>query len=532
MNLPATRFSYDQLHYIGKAYLQTHPDRLAALGRLHGMRPAPVDCCRVLELACGDGSNLIPLAYSLPGSAFEGVDLAAAPLAAGQRKAAAIGLTNLRLEACDLLEFPADAGQFDYVIAHGFYSWCPPPVRDKILAVCGAHLAPQGIAFVSFNAYPGYHAKDLQRQLMLYHLAHVTADSPTEQARHALGALDFVARSQPAANPYQTALTEARDLYAQEITGKGDAGLAWFHHDLLSTCNSPVYFHEFMQHADGHGLQYICDTFMRVQRHMEFPPETHRALQAMQSDIITQEQYIDFIINVPFRQALLCRSEVVLERSLGPHLMQGLGVAGNLRLKPDENVTDGSDPNPQATETYLSPHGEVTVQEQDSKDVLRKIAAAWPGPVSFEALRAQSTEPGTEKGLAEFLLGLYTGKFITFRTLARLSAIKPGERPEGSAVARLQAPAGPVVTNLDHDTVALEAPVRHLLGLLDGSRNRAELLDRMRAWITSGEAAEARRQAADVEPGQEKAPFLSLDKLEADLNMALQAMADLGLLVR
>ena len=42
--------------------LQTHPDRLATIALLYGMAPRPVDRCRVLELGCGDGSNLIPMA--------------------------------------------------------------------------------------------------------------------------------------------------------------------------------------------------------------------------------------------------------------------------------------------------------------------------------------------------------------------------------------------------------------------------------------------------------------------------------------
>ena len=210
-------------------------------------------------------------------------------------------------------------------------------------------------------------------------------------------------------------------------------------------------------------------------------------------------------------------------------------MAGNLRLKPDENSADGSDP--QAPETFLSPHGEVTVKEHDAKAVLREIAAAWPGSATFEELLAQSSGPGAAKGLAEFLLGLYVGKFAHFRTLARVSAVEPGERPTGSTVARLQAQTTPLVTNLYHDAVLLEVPARHLLGLLDGSRDRAELRREMRAWITSGAAAEAQRQAVSAQPaapGENEAetPPPSLDTLEADLDASLQAMVDLGLLLR
>ena len=36
------------------------------------------------------------------------------------------------------MEFPDDAGQFDYIIAHGIYSWVPRVVQEKLLAVCRA----------------------------------------------------------------------------------------------------------------------------------------------------------------------------------------------------------------------------------------------------------------------------------------------------------------------------------------------------------------------------------------------------------
>ena len=53
---------YDEVLYPGYPFAQAHPDRLGAMARLFGMNPAPVEACRVLELGCGDGGNLIPMA--------------------------------------------------------------------------------------------------------------------------------------------------------------------------------------------------------------------------------------------------------------------------------------------------------------------------------------------------------------------------------------------------------------------------------------------------------------------------------------
>lgn len=66
---------YDEVLYPGNAFSQAHPERLAAFAALMGLRPTPVESCRVLELGCGDGGHLIPIAAVLPGSRFIGIDL-------------------------------------------------------------------------------------------------------------------------------------------------------------------------------------------------------------------------------------------------------------------------------------------------------------------------------------------------------------------------------------------------------------------------------------------------------------------------
>src|SRR5437868_9160413 len=73
--------AYDELPYLGAPFDQTHPDHLATLAILFGMTPAPVDRCSVLELGCGDGGNLIPMAFALPQSRFTGIDLAGSAIA-------------------------------------------------------------------------------------------------------------------------------------------------------------------------------------------------------------------------------------------------------------------------------------------------------------------------------------------------------------------------------------------------------------------------------------------------------------------
>jgi SAM-dependent methyltransferase len=179
--------SYDQVPYRSVAHPQTHPDRLATHARLFGLDPAPLADCRVLDVGCGDGANLLAMAAMFPESTFVGIDSAAVPIAEGHERAEDWGLANIDLRALDLMNLPDDFGSFDYIVVHGVYSWVPDAVRDGLMALVAEHLAPHGVAFVSYNALPGGHLRRLTREMMLYHIdgleAHDSATTPTSSTR-------------------------------------------------------------------------------------------------------------------------------------------------------------------------------------------------------------------------------------------------------------------------------------------------------------------------------------------------------------
>src|SRR5689334_14840078 len=94
---------YDAVAYPGFAHAQTHPDRLFTIAALFGLTSAPPERCRVLEVGCGDGRNLIAMASTLPQSTFVGFDLAAQPIAAGKELAERLRLNNVALTQQDLM---------------------------------------------------------------------------------------------------------------------------------------------------------------------------------------------------------------------------------------------------------------------------------------------------------------------------------------------------------------------------------------------------------------------------------------------
>jgi SAM-dependent methyltransferase len=244
---------YDVVPYPSFPYPYTHPDRLAAMAILHGLSPAPVEQCRVLEIGCNEGANLIPMAYAVPGSEFVGFDLAGLPIARGQERIRELGLRNVRLFESNLLDVGTELGQFDYIVAHGLYAWVPEPVREGLLALCGKLLTPDGVAFVSYNALPGGHLRRMIREMMLFQVGDI--EDPEQRVSGGLAFLRFLLEARPEGDAY-------RLLIEDQLTRMEKRSPQVTYHDELSGAYHPVHFVEFVEHARSHGLQYLSEAVL------------------------------------------------------------------------------------------------------------------------------------------------------------------------------------------------------------------------------------------------------------------------------
>lgn len=434
---------YHQVHYDTFPRRQTHPDRLAAVAKLFGMDPAPIATCRVLEIGCSNGGNLIPMAYYIPGGTFLGIDLAPEPIAAGYAAARALGLRNLTLQAGDLCDIGPEHGTFDYIIAHGLYSWVPANVRDRLMAVCRERLAPRGIAFISYNVYPGRHVSQMFRDMMLYHTREIAdAAARIEQAR---GFLQYLRNGGKLSSEWQ-ALVEKE---IEALLEHRDSSL--FHDDLAET-NEPVYFHEFVAHARRHGLEYLGEA---EPNEMFDPLDSLKRLEPEPSDIVEREQYLDFLKGRRFRRTLLCRQEVPLRRELDPAAMDAF-LFSSLPFQIADGVITGQ-------------HGtRISIVNAAVERVIRALGDAHPLPVEFEELVPYA---GTSESLRAILLGLMLAAMVNLHVYNFPCQETVTLRPIASRLVRHEAANGPLVTNACHTPVELDEVARHLVCLLDGSRD-------------------------------------------------------------
>jgi methyltransferase-like protein len=480
--------AYDEFPYESKPFEGTHPNRLAAIGRLYGLRTAPPDRCRVLELGCAGGGNLLPMAAYLPGSEFVGVDLSAVQIEAAQRAAEMARLANVRFHAMSIADITPDFGRFDYVIAHGVYSWVPASVRDRLLAVCAANLAPDGVAYVSYNTYPGWHARGMVRDMLRYRTDRFqTAREKVVQAR---ALMDFLRRASSAAdNAFGMALREEIDA----LQRSPDFYLA---HEHLEEDNAPVHFHEFVDAARQHELQYLNDVDVRTKLLNDFAPEIRSQLLELAANPIELEQYIDFVRERTFRRSLLVHRAVNLQRGQEAHRLQELFVTflgAPVSANPDLR-------SPGTSETFRDTAGvSIAATNPLTKTALSLLADSAPQPLHFSQLRDLALErlAGDTRtrariwqengaGLCNDVLGCCTAGLAWLCVQAQPPTQLPPTRPHVNAFTRQHGASATWIVNRLHQLVELDEFTRHLIQLMDGTRDLSALREAMCKQVADG----------------------------------------------
>jgi methyltransferase-like protein/cyclopropane fatty-acyl-phospholipid synthase-like methyltransferase len=485
-------------------FVDTHPDRLAAVATLFGLKPRSVETCRVLELGCAGGGNLTPMAVGLPGSQFLGIDLSPRQIADGQEIIRALALTNIELRTADILAIDASWGPFDFIICHGVYSWVPAAVQDKILSICVENLAADGVALVSYNTFPGWHERRAARDLMGYFVSS-QADSSV-RAQQARAFLDFLARS-AATRPdsaYRRALAET----AEQVRSKSDSYLL---HEYLEDVNEPLYFFQFIDRIKAKGLQYLADARVSILGTSHLPAEVVQTLNQVAPTLIQREQMLDFLNNQGFRRSLLCRPHSSLNRALKAETLTAFHIASLA-----QPATEQPDIHSSAVERFVSPDGlELATPDPLLKTALVYLAEVSPWAVSFADLvvtvrqRLRLASSATEQArdariLGARLLNCYMSGLIELTVRPPSFRLEVSTKPEASPFARWQTATTDRLTNLRHEVVHVTAFARRLLPLLNGTHDREALID---ALVTSSPG-----HASPPEPAERATIGTALDE--------------------
>ncbi|AVG38939.1 methyltransferase regulatory domain-containing protein [Achromobacter insolitus] len=479
--------AYDETPYTSNAFPISAPGHLHAVAHLYGLSTPAPETARVLELGCAAGGNLLPFALAHPNAEAVGIDLSPQQIAAGKALVEQIGLTNLDLRTMSITDVDASFGKFDYIICHGVFSWVPPEVRDAILRICRENLAADGIAYVSYNTYPGWKASDVVRDAML--LNSFSASTQQEKLARAKEMLHLLENGLWAGNSMKGALSHA----AQQLSQQTDYYLT---HEYLEAINSPCYFLEFIAAIQQSGLAYLTDAEPQATFPSTFGENVanHLAVLSVETTREMREQYLDFAMGRQFRKSLLVHAERAGAAFENPEGTKFADMHFAAKLLPQT----ASKPSERA---YKAASGGTIVTESPALiAILETFRDAWPASVPYATLaeKVANKTPGmsAEDRSAALLnsLILLIGASALYYRLTPVTYSASGTKPQLipgalAILTAIEAKTSQVgMHNLWHQAVnpGTDSLARFVTPRLDGTRSLQELRTELRDALHAG----------------------------------------------
>ena len=476
---------YDSLPYESIAFPETHPSHLCVLGRLLGLPAAEPRSASVLEIGCASGGNLIPMAWHLPQASLVGIDLSGAQIEQGLTLLSRLDLTNIELRQADILDLDEGIGQFDYIIAHGVYSWVPPRVREHLLWLAPRILAPTGLFYVSYNTLPGWRMRGMLRDMLLH--ASRNAGTPSERLAAANAAMDRLM-----AALHKLDALSARYL-REEMAQLRDAHPSYLLFEYLAEYNQAFLFSEFAADTERQGLRYLCDTELRTLFPSTYGEDVEQALDPIE-DGLELEQWLDFVTNRNFRQSVLCRADAALEEDIAVDLDRFATLSFHCDLRPLKKP----DLRREKEGLFVSPGGtRVQVSHPLTKAILVHLSGNYPDVVPLRALMPEAAADVRAAGggdlaaqadacLAE-LFSLFAHRSVSAEPAPRKLPRPDLEKPSVSRLCRAQVEQGATrVTTVHHGNLDLDAFASRLLCGLDGTRTIGEASRSLASELASG----------------------------------------------
>lgn len=458
--------SYEEIPYVSGTYSFTHPRWTGTLARTLGVQSANPAVSRILEIGCGDGSNILPIAGDYPLAHLEGFDLSESAIEKGLDLINKCNLSNIKLFKGDINEESVVTGKFDYIIAHGVLSWISDSTRAKLFKLISDHLSPAGIAFISFNSFPGWHIRLILREAILLRIN--PSLKPHELIAVARTTLQEIVQLKP------KFMDIGGDFLEQEVKKMLEMPDWFLFHDLLEQYNQPFYLKEVLEFAQESNLKFVCDTDL---------VRSSLSLQNPHISRVEQEQSFDIIGKRCFRSILLCKSDIPVKEHPDFSVLGASNIIGD--LKPEFELLDHRAP---VTEKFSHKQINLTISVKDPKIrlSLRELSKLAPQAVAFETfLSTLGTKYGCTsddiQNIAKNLFNLMCTGVISFSAFPfpEIPSALP-DKPKVSPLAREQSTSILVVPNAFHQSVPITLDSVPLIKLLDGTRSIDQIVKELK----------------------------------------------------
>jgi protein-L-isoaspartate O-methyltransferase len=458
-----------KLLYTSQPFFFTQPATLAAMAALYGAARAPVETARVLELGCASGGNIIPMAARFPKASFVGIDLEAEAIAEGQKRIAALKLSNIKLETADILEFAERNEEFDYLICHGVLSWVPKKIRSAIFRVCKTQLSPRGLALISFNVLPGWRLEQIVRDIAMG-AVDAAADPQTHVSR-AIARLEAVAAGVQENTPFGFIVRQAAQRLAT-------ANPSYFLGEYLAPVNKCFLFEDIRRRAQKAGLHYVSEPELATSLPERVLPNSAAKARALaHGDAAKLQSILDEVSGRSFRRAVFSKQPAHQEPD--EKALDALHVS--LALGRDQSAPRVFHTG--TGQTYTAPNDEIA-------DAVGELARIYPATRAVADLAVQDRAM-----LTSALMLLASSSHLHVQDTAFEVGRASAAKPIAFEVARLEAGEQKGwVTTLQHHAVAPSPDTMTLLPYLDGSRDHAALTELLSGGDRIGRVEAALKQ--------------------------------------
>lgn len=479
--------TYDEVPYESYPYSFNNPFHLSTLATLFGVDAPNVETAKILELGCAAGGNLIPHAVLYPKAHFVGIDLSKVQIDEANKTVKELGLKNIEFHHCSILDIDDSLNKFDYIICHGVMSWVSKNVRDKIFDVCNKNLSKNGIAYISYNTLPGWNMVRTVRDMMLYH------SSSFANVR------DKIAQSRLLLDFVKDSLENSKTPYAEVL--KTEAGLLskqtdhYLRHDHLEEENAQFYFHEFMDEARKHNLQYLADCNLSTMYLGNMPQKVVEQLKVI-NDIVRTEQYMDFITNRRFRSTLLCHNDVKINRNINNEDIMKFNMIFN--VVPEKSLKEVDLNNSSESLAFFlngNKDSNLTTASPYMKAILYTFSEHLNNPLSFEKITEEANKKlnGTKLNeikaeLLENAMKLVLQGYINITTQKHRETPEL-DKPKTTKLVIHQAIHTPYmwVTNLKHEPVGVNFFEKLAIRYMDGKHDKKAIIDAVMGHVVKGE---------------------------------------------
>lgn len=477
--------SYNETPYHSHPFQQSTPEHLSAIATLFNVTSVPIEQARILEIGCASGGNIIPLALRFPQAKITGIDLSQVHIAEGQANVTRLGLENISLLERDLSKLTPDFGTFDYIIAHGVYSWIPEEVQAGLMRICGENLSENGLAYISYNTYPGWKYREVIRDAMMFRGA--SRDTPQEKLSYARGMIDFL-------HDYSHPDSLTRKNIDEVLPILKSSQDYYLIHEFLEHCNNPCYFHELIARAKDNGLHYLAESHLPGMFLSNFSAEiTEPLLRECRGSQIAVEQHLDFLTGRSFRQTILLKAARAnqINYQLNTTQLQKLHYAGVFKAKTPDNNENGP--------LIFTPMNKVEIQFTHP---LAEIAAQildehYPSTLQIVELTQLAKQRSQQSGqnftdeeclttVALFIENMIIKGMIRTRSNPVKLDTQIAEYPLRHEQVCQTETKSDAYTNVWHETIHLNVVEKSIFHLLDGRHSHAQLHAQLLQDVANG----------------------------------------------